>query len=165
MITIRKATNQDIPTLETIFLAAKNTMRKDGNLNQWTEVDYPICYTKNDIQKGTCYVIEDDNEITATFVWQLGEEITYKIIDNGNWLNDEPYGTIHRIASNGKTKNVFDIVLEFIKQFNVDIRIDTSNENPRMTHIIKKHNFTYCGTIYIRDGSPRDAYQKRKEEL
>lgn len=165
MITIRLATLDDIETLKDIFVAAKNTMRKDGNMNQWTEVDYPICYTLKDIEKKTCYVVEDDGVITATFVFQLGEEPTYKIIDNGNWLNDEPYATVHRIASNGKTKDIFGIMLKFAKPFNVDIRIDTSFENKRMTHLIKKHNFTYCGTIYIRDGSPRDAYQKRKEEL
>ena len=165
MINIRLATYNDLDKLEEIFLAAKQTMRKDGNLYQWTEVDYPICYTKNDIKKGTCYVVEDNGEITATFVYQLGEEPTYKIIDNGNWLNDDPYATIHRIASNGTTKDIFGIMLKFAKQFNVDIRIDTSEDNKRMTHLIKKHNFIYCGTIYIRDGSPRDAYQKRKEDL
>ena len=165
MINIRLATINDIPSLERVFLAAKKKMREDGNLYQWTEVDYPICYTYKDLEKGTCYVIEEDNEIHATFVFQLGEEITYKIIDDGKWLNDEPYGTIHRIASDGYIKDIFGITLNFIKRFNVDVRTDTSKDNKRMTHLINKHNFIYCGTIYIRDGSPRDAYQKRKEDL
>lgn len=165
MIKIRLATINDIPALIEIFEAAKKQMRLDGNLYQWTEDDYPINYTKVDIEKGTCYVVMDDDEIVATFVWQLGEEITYKKIYDGAWLNDEPYGTIHRIASNHHTKDIFGIVLNFIKSFNVDIRIDTSKDNKRMEHLIKKHQFTYCGIILIRDGSPRDAYQKRKEEL
>lgn len=165
MINIRLASLDDIPSLERVFLIAKKKMRNDGNFLQWTEPDYPICYTYKDIEKGTCYVIEIDHEIHATFVFQLGEEVTYKIIDNGKWLNDEPYGTIHRIASDGYIKDIFSITLNYIKRFNVDIRTDTASYNKRMTHLINKHHFIYCGTIYIRDGSPRDAYQKRKEDL
>lgn len=165
MINIRLATLDDIDRLQEIFLVAKSQMKKDGNLHQWTEVDYPIRYTYKDIEKGTCYVIEEDGVINATFVYQLGEEPTYKIIDNGAWLNDRPYGTIHRIASNGCTKDIFGIVMNFIKRFDVDVKIDTYLENARMTHLIRKYNFVYCGTIYIRDGSPRDAYQKLKEDL
>ena len=165
MINIRLATTDDLDKLEDIFLAAKQTMRRDGNMHQWTEADYPICYTRKDLNNKSCYVVEDDGEITATFVLQLGEEITYKIIDNGAWLNSRPYATIHRIASNGHTKDIFGKVLQFDKQFDVDTRIDTSKDNKRMTHLIQKHNFIYCGTIYIRDGSPRDAYQKLKEGL
>ena len=161
---IRKTTLDDIEELKRIFSYAKEQMRKDGNLHQWSEVDYPICYTYKDIERGSCYVIEEDGKIHATFVFQLGEEITYQYIE-GKWLNDKPYATIHRIASDGYIKDVFKKVLEFGKEFNVDIKIDTTIENKRMTHIIKKNNFIYCGTIYIRDGSPRDAYQKRKEDL
>jgi hypothetical protein len=40
----------------------------------------------------------------------IGKDPTYAVIENGNWLNDEPYGVIHRIASNGRctiiTQNV-----------------------------------------------------------
>ena len=29
-----------------------------------------------------------------------------------------------------------------------------------MQHILNKHNYTKCGTIYVDDGTPRIAYQK-----
>ncbi len=42
----------------------------------------------------------------VSFAFILGEDPTYQQID-GAWLNDQPYGTIHRIAGNGKIKGTF----------------------------------------------------------
>ena len=46
---IRKATYDDLTTIKNIFIAAKDKMKKDGNLKQWKKIDYPFCYTKEDI--------------------------------------------------------------------------------------------------------------------
>lgn len=32
----------------------------------------------------------------------LGEDESYRVIEDGAWHLDQPYGTIHRLASNGK---------------------------------------------------------------
>ena len=60
-MTIRLATYNDLDEIRNIFLAAKEKMVKDGNLEQWKNIDYPFCYTKEDIDKKQCYVVVNDN--------------------------------------------------------------------------------------------------------
>ena len=159
-VNIRLATYDDLEEIRNIFLVAKTRMVSDGNLEQWKDIDYPFCYTKEDIDKGQCYVIENDNkELVATFVYIVGEDPTYSYIE-GKWLNNNKYGTIHRIASNNKEKHIFKTVLDYVLSSGIDIRIDTHKDNKRMKHLIEKNGFTYCGIIYVRDGTPRLAYQK-----
>lgn len=160
---IRLANYDDLDEIRNIFVVAKSKMVSDGNLEQWKDIDYPFCYTKEDIDKGQCYVIENDNkELVATFVYIIGEDPTYSYIE-GKWLNNNKYGTIHRIASNNKEKHIFKTVLDYVLSFGIDIRIDTHKDNKRMKHLIEKNGFTYCGIIYVRDGTPRLAYQKENK--
>jgi RimJ/RimL family protein N-acetyltransferase len=42
-----------------------------------------------------------------------------------------------------------------------NIRIDTHRDNAIMQHLLEKNGFVKCGIIYVEDGSPRIAYQKR----
>ena len=162
-VNIRLATYDDLEEIRNIFLVAKTRMVSDGNLEQWKDIDYPFCYTKEDIDKGQCYVIENDNkELVATFVYIVGEDPTYSYIE-GKWLNNNKYGTIHRIASNNKEKHIFKTVLDYVLSSKIDIRIDTHKDNKRMKHLIEKNGFTYCGIIYVRDGTPRLAYQKENK--
>ena len=161
---IRLAETKDLEDIKYIFNAAKMKMVRDGNMEQWKDIDYPFCYTEEDIEKKQCYVIEDeDQELAATFVFIIGEDPTYARIEDGKWLNNNKYGTIHRLASNGRIEHVFSKVLDYVSQFNVDIRIDTHKDNERMRRLIEEKGFTYCGIIYVRDGTPRLAYQKEKK--
>lgn len=158
-MTIRLATIDDLENIKDIFLVAKEKMVRDGNLEQWKNIDYPYCYTKEDIDKKQCYVIINDNdELVGTFVFIIGDDPTYSYIE-GSWLNDKRYGTIHRIASNNKEKHIFRTVLDYVLTFNVDIRVDTHKDNLRMKHLIESNGFKYCGIIYVRDGTSRLAYQ------
>ena len=43
------------------------------------------------------------------------------------------------------------------------IRVDTHKENTSMQNLLKKHNFKYCGWIYLLDKSMRNAYEKLVE--
>ena len=160
---IRLANYDDLDEIRNIFLVAKSKMVSDGNLEQWKDIDYPFCYTKEDIDKRQCYVIENDNkELVATFVYIIGEDPTYSYIE-GKWLNNNKYGTVHRIASNNKEKHIFKTVLDYVLSSGIDIRIDTHKDNKRMKHLIENNGFTYCGIIYVRDGTPRLAYQKENK--
>ena len=161
-MTIRLATLNDLDTIKAIFVEAKKKMVSDGNQKQWQDIDYPFCFTKTDIEKKQCYVIEEDNELVGTFTFIIGDDPTYSYIEDGKWLSDKPYGTIHRIASNNKVKHIFKTVLDYVLSFNVDIRIDTHKDNKRMIHLIETNGFKYCGIIYVRDGTPRLAYQKER---
>lgn len=160
---VRKASIDDLEEIRNCFEVAKRKMVNDENLHQWERIDYPFCYSKEDIELGQCYVIEEDKIIVATFVLIEGRDPTYTYIE-GKWLNDDPYVTIHRIASNSKSHDIFKKSIEFAKNFHKDIRIDTHKDNKRMIHLIEKNNFQYTGIIYVRDGTPRNAYQLIKEK-
>ena len=155
-INIRLAVLEDIPSISKCFTYAKNKMRGDGNMNQWA-LGYPISETPLDIAKKQCYVVTSDNKVVATFVL-INDEPTYRSI-NGAWLNDRAYYAIHRIASNGEIKNIFNIVLDYLKPLGRDIRIDTHIDNKRMIHILEKNGFKYCGIIKLANGDDRNAYQ------
>ncbi len=60
--------------------------------------------------------MEEDNCIHGVFAFIIGEDPTYRIIENGEWKSDTLYGTIHRLASTGYTKNVFHEVMNFCLQ-------------------------------------------------
>ena len=159
-MTIRPTTYADIEALMAIFAYARNQMAADGNPTQWGD-GYPSREQLiSDIQRGVSYVVEHNGQPCATFVFIIGKDPTYAYIEDGEWLdNTMPYGTIHRIASNGQQPGIFPFVLNWCTAQCLNIRIDTHQDNKRMIHLIKKANFTHCGIIYTRDNSPRIAYQ------
>ena len=159
MLTIKKATRADLPIMQEIFKCAREYMKNTGNPTQWGTSGPPISHVELDISRGVSYIVYDDGNPVGTFSFTIGEEPTYKHID-GAWLNDKPYGAMHRIASNGKAKGVFEFCYNFCLGFGVDIRIDTHENNSTMRHLIEKVGFTYCGIITVEDGTLRLAFQK-----
>lgn len=156
---IRKTNINDLNVVTEIYAFARELMRKNKNPNQWNN-SYPEREKIiSDIENGVSYVIENNNEIFGVFTFIIGDDPTYKFID-GKWLNDKPYGTIHRIASNNKKKGILNYCLDFCKSINMNIRIDTHNDNLIMRHLLEKNGFIKCGIIYLQNGSPRIAYQK-----
>ena len=160
-MTIRPSTYADIDALMAIFALARAQMIADGNPTQWGD-GYPSReQLMSDIQRGVSYVVEHNGQPCATFVFVIGEDPTYAYIEDGNWLGDTlPYGTIHRIASNGQERGIFPFVLHWCSAQCSNIRIDTHQDNARMIHLIEQAHFTRCGIIYTRDNSPRIAYQR-----
>ena len=160
---IRLAEKKDLNTIQDIFNKAKIFMRNDGNMHQWNG-NYPSDeILLNDISNNNLYVCYSEDLIYAVFYFYIGVDETYNYIE-GSWPNNEEYGTIHRIASNGLRRGVFEEVLSFDKIKISNIRIDTHEDNKFMREKLNKNNFKYCGIIYINDGSPRRAYQYIVEE-
>ena len=160
---IRLAEKKDLNTIQDIFNKAKIFMRNDGNMHQWNG-NYPSDeILLNDISNNNLYVCYSEDLIYAVFYFYIGVDETYNYIE-GSWPNNEEYGTIHRIASNGLRRGVFEEVLSFAKIKISNIRIDTHEDNKFMREKLEKNNFKYCGIIYINDGSPRRAYQYIVEE-
>ena len=146
-----------------IFGIDRSFMKKSGNPSQWRD-NYPTeQLIRSDIQKGVSYVVIADDKIVGTFVFAEGAEPTYSEID-GAWLNEKPYGTIHRIASDGSVKGLADECLRFCKTVNENIRIDTHEDNAPMLRWINRSGFEKCGIIRVADGSPRYAFQLRPEQ-
>lgn len=160
---IRLAEVSDIPALLAIFDKARSYMRAQGNSTQWVG-GYPDEKTlRSDIASSNLYVMEEGGRSYGAFAFIIGEDPAYKRIDGGSWSSDEPYGTIHRIGSDGSRKGVFDECVEYCKGRIGHLRIDTHELNGTMRHLILRAGFVHAGTIYVGDGSPRLAFEWLKE--
>lgn len=158
---IKKAELNNLDSIMDIYHIAQIQMIENGNLTQWGH-SYPTRdLIENDILNGNCHVISDES-IHGVFALFKTPEPTYEYIENGNWLNDEEYVTIHRIASDGTKHNVFKCAVDYCKGISDNIRIDTHKDNIIMKKLIERNGFIRCGTIYVRDSSPRMAYQWTK---
>jgi hypothetical protein len=159
-VNIRYTTSQDLEKVMAIYAYARIQMKKNGNPNQWGDSRPSAQTIKTDIDRHNSFLVTEGDEICGVFTFMIGRDSTYAVIENGDWLNDEPYGVIHRIASNGRCHGIMNFVLNYCESQIGNIRIDTHKDNTIMQHILESHHYTKCGIIYVDDGSPRIAYQK-----
>lgn len=155
---IRKTVMTDLPRLEEIFAYARQQMKKNGNPNQWGDHKPGRETLIDDIEKQISHVLVDNGRIYGTFVFFIGDDPTYAVIEEGNWLNDEPYGVIHRVASDGTMKGILGQIAEYTKKQCKNLRIDTHHDNHIMQKAVEKQAFKRCGIIYLENGDPRIAY-------
>lgn len=156
---IRPATMLDLDEIMDIYAIAKEYMKAKGNPNQWNGAYPEREMLAGDIEKKQLYVCKSDNKVQAVFAFIIGDDPTYAYIEDGQWLNSQPYGTIHRIAGRGEVKGIFKQCLDFCLGQIQDIRIDTHRDNKVMQHLLQKHGFRKCGIIFLQNGSERLAYQ------
>ena len=158
-ITIRKSKPEDLPRLMEIFAHARSFMVSTGNPDQWAE-DYPGReLLLKDIGSSDSYVVQAGSAVVATFVLRAGDDPTYRVIYDGEWPDDGPYATIHRIASDGSRKGILHLVMKFALERFPSIRIDTHRDNRVMRAAILREGFRYCGIIRCWNGTERLAYQ------
>lgn len=155
---VRRGSVEDLARMLEIYDTARTFMRKSGNDSQWVNGYPAVSLLQDDISAGVSYVIEADDRIVGTFAFIVGDDSTYSEID-GEWLNDAPYGTIHRIASDGSIRGIADACLKYCTSVINNIRIDTHKDNRPMLGWIRKAGFSYCGVIHVSDGTPREAFQ------
>jgi hypothetical protein len=165
-VVIRPATEADLPAVLPVFEAAKAIMRADGNHDQWGAPGFPgDALLLRDIARGGGFVISSEAEgeveksIVAYFALLPSPEPTYDVID-GAWLTDGHYGVIHRIASYPEVHGIFSAVIDFAAARYPHLRIDTHRDNRIMQHLIDMAGFTYCGVIWLEDGTERLAYER-----
>jgi len=156
---IRKARIDDLKNIMEIYGIAQDFMIESGNPKQWGHRYPGEDLIRDDIDKGVCCLVCEGESPHGVFALFSGDEPTYQYIENGEWLNDNPYVTIHRIASDGKIRGIFACAVDYCRNFCDDVRIDTHESNLVMQGLIEKNGFQRCGTIYVADGSPRIAYQ------
>lgn len=159
---IRKSKLENIDEIMNIYSLAKSYMVAHGNVSQWADGYPQENIIRSDIINENNYVILNDDEIVATFTFIIGDDPTYQIIRNGNWHSDKTYGTIHRLASNGKIKGIAKACFSFCAKQIDYIRIDTHADNIIMQKTIENFGFQKCGNIYVRDGSERIAFDYLK---
>ena len=136
-------------------------MVQTGNPTQWADGYPEPSFIAKEIASGHCYVFVDPlGKIVATFCYIEGDDPTYHVIEGGKWLNEAPYAVLHRLASDGSYSGIADLCLDWCFTKTANLRVDTHQDNKVLQHILLKHGFTYCGIIYVRNHSPRLAYQK-----
>ena len=111
-----------------------------------------------DIARGHSYVLTDGGVIVGTFSFIIGDEPTYRVLLNGHWHADRPYGTIHRLASSGTVRGVSRACFDFCLGIMDYVRIDTHENNHTMQSAITGYGFRKCGNIYASNGTLRTAY-------
>ena len=157
---IRPMKEQDIPKLLELYAHARKYMAKTGNPNQWTE-DYPSReILLKDVMNGGYVILDERSAITGAFILEENaHELAYDTID-GKWLNDEPYGVIHRCATLYNQRGIGQFFLDWCLKKCSNIRVDTHKDNLPMIKFLEKNNFTYCGVVHYEKVGARLAYQK-----
>ena len=159
---IRLAELREKDEILSIYDSARVFMRESGNPNQWAG-KYPDEDTVlRDIEKEKLYVCTENNDILAVFFYTVGIDPTYLKIYEGAWVNDKPYGVIHRIAVSDKArgKGVAKVCFDFAYDKCGNVRIDTHRDNIPMQRALEKNGFVRCGIIYLANGDERIAFQR-----
>jgi RimJ/RimL family protein N-acetyltransferase len=162
-LNITQATLADLEQIMRLYEHAKAFMAANGNGGQWAE-GYPQReLIAAGIDQGKYYLCVDEDEIIATFYFAVEPEPTYKRIDAGQWLNEAPYGVLHRLAVHSDKRGIAGFCLDWCMAQCGNMRIDTHSNNLPMRRVLEKNGYQYCGIIYVRDGSERLAFQKLAE--
>ena len=157
--TVKKASIADLSVVMDFIEQGKAKMIKAGNPNQWS-ANYPAESTiRRDIAQGDCYLLYECGKPIATFVAKAGPEPNYNRIDNGDWLDYQPYYVIHRVASVEGVHGVMADIINYCSAFTSSIRIDTHADNRPMQASLIRLGFIYCGIIYVENGDSRLAFQ------
>ncbi|MDU5776759.1 MAG: GNAT family N-acetyltransferase [Clostridium perfringens] len=162
----RQAKISDLDQIVEIIELSKKYL-KETKVDQWQD-GYPAKEDlRRDIESGNSYVLTNKDEIIATTVISLEGESTYNSIFNGEWITNEEYIVMHRVAVHDKYKGK-GIFKELIKEAEslalnkgiFSIKIDTHRDNISMQRAVVKNNFKRCGIIYLEDRSERIAFEK-----
>ena len=156
---IRNANIKELNEIKEIYNKAKSFMDNSGNAGQWIN-NYPQKnLLEEDINNNRLFVCLDSDKIVAVFCFFIGIEPTYNKIYDGEWLNNEQYGIIHRIAVAEHQKGIASFCIKWCLNKFHNIKIDTHKNNIPMQKTILKNGFKYCGIIKKPDGTERLAYQ------
>ena len=156
---VRKATQADFPRILEIYAYARRFMAENGNPTQWGMVYPDAELLREDMQMERLYVIARQERVCGVFMFTIGADPTYALIEDGAWHSDALYGTIHRIAGDG-TGGVFRACLDYCKGKIDYLRIDTHENNKIMQHVVTTAGFKRCGIIYTDNGTPRIAFDR-----
>lgn len=175
-IKVVKAESSQMDEIMEIYASARNFMRSCGNHVQWVN-GYPSReILEKDQKEGNLYVVmaypepgssmnhgsEKISVLLGVFAYVPGPDPTYAHIEGGSWPDEDPYYVVHRIASSPGVSHLAAFCFEWCLEQHPVLRIDTHRLNYPMRHILDKEGFIGCGTIFVSDGTPRDAYYIKK---
>ncbi len=165
-IIFRKSQPDDIPQIMEIICQAQECFKLKG-VDQWQN-NYPnISIINADIETETSYVITDNQIVIGTVVVSFNGEDSYNKIYNGQWLSNQRYAVVHRMAISNQHKglgyasHMFKEIENLCVKNNIcSIKVDTHQQNLTMLKLLPKNGFIYCGTVLLEDNSERMAYEK-----
>lgn len=162
---IRKTTTEDLQTVMPIYENARVFMAETGNPKQWGATNWPPeSVIREDIRAGRSYVcLNDAGRVIGVFCYMFGKDIdpTYREIEDGSWLEDSPYGVVHRMAGDGSEHGISQFCLQWALEQSGHLRVDTHPDNRIMQNLLDRMEFQRCGIIHvIEDNDPRYAYEK-----
>lgn len=158
---IRHTRLEELDTVMALYDQGRQFMRRSGNSSQWIN-GYPSReLIAEDLRLGRSYAAVEAGEIAAVFCFFHGADIepSYRSIQ-GAWLDDGPYGVLHRIASSGKVPGMVGRCSAWCLERCPSLRVDTHRDNRPMRTALERLGFQYCGVVVIEDGTERVAYQK-----
>ena len=142
---------------------ARAFMQANGNATQWPD-GYPgRIDAEEDIARGHCFLVADEEGPVAVFSFIPGPDETYAQIV-GAWHSDADYYVIHRVASvrgHGVARAIFKFATEHADY----LRCDTHEDNAPMRRALKSFGFHECGTITVANDTQCVAYDWLKEPL
>ena len=160
---IRLSEKKDLDRILELYDSGRARMRAAGNSIQWVN-GYPSAdNVLQDIQNGTGFVMEENGTVCAAFAFIVGPDPTYTEIDR-MYPEDLPYGTIHRIASDGIRHGVLQECLDYCLTVIPRVRVDTHADNAVMRRAIQKAGFSECGVTFLSDGTPRTVFRIAKSD-
>ena len=109
---------------------------------------------------GTGFVLESEAGLEGVFALQTGVDPTYAHIEDGAWLSDAPYSTIHRLASAGRVHGVLRACVAWCAERQPHLRVDTHADNAPMLHLLPALGFARCGIIHVAAGPPRFGFER-----
>jgi len=109
----------------------------------------------------------DNDKVIGTVAVSFDGEKTYENIYEGEWLSNDKYAVIHRMAvdNNYKGNGISSVMNKNIEEMCLisdvhSIKVDTHKENSSMQKMLKKNGYKYCGIIHLLDGNERIAFEK-----
>lgn len=161
MMEIRKTTMADFGRAMELYAMARQFMKDHGNPTQWGDRHPPKEQVMEDIQSGRSYLCVEDGQVLGIFYFSVEQEPDYARIYEGAWINEEPYGVMHRVAAPGIRKGTASFCVGWcLEQCGYNLRIDTHRDNIPMQKMLEKNGFQYCGIIHLKNGDERLAFQR-----
>ncbi len=160
----RKATFGEIPKIWSIIQQAILRRKNDGS-RQWQD-GYPNeSVLQSDVEKGTGYVLTEDELIVGYAAVLFNDEPAYHEL-KGKWLTDGDFVVVHRLAvadshaGKGLAQKMMLFIEDVGKLNNIfSVKVDTNFDNLPMLRIFEKLGYIYCGEVTFRGGT-RKAFEK-----
>ena len=157
------ARGEDVSGIMAIIQEAQAHLKILG-IDQWQN-NYPnLEIISQDINDKALFVYVDNGQIVGTMSVYAYDEVYDSIM--GEWLNNNPYKVIHRIALSDShiNQHLIEEMINFVfSHFQIkDIRIDTHPLNKPMIRSLERQGFVNCGIVHVKTDSDslRFAYHK-----